>query len=466
MDAPAPISDARATARSKSITGELAAYIAEIPQSGIPRDASDLAKLFVNDTLAVAWAGSDAPGCREVHDLCREESGRPDATAWAFGGRLPAAAAALINSTTSAALDYDTIARDVPVHVNITVVPAAMAIAERQHASGAEFVAALVIGSDIQSRLAQSFTLPHRGWSYTSILGGFGAAAACARLLCLDPAQTQHALGLAFIQASGTQQANIEPSLTKRMLSAFAARAGVTAALLAQRGITAPTEVIEGNFGLHRLYQPGAPGKLLDGLGSRFESVNLSIKRYPSCGCNHTAIEAMLQLVRKHDLKPTDVRAIEARISPFVDRIVGMPYDPSHDPQVAAQFSILYSLACALVRRRLGLAEITAEAARDPAIIAEIKKIRVVVEPTWTGDRGPIELTVHTVAGGVYKTCVEHVPGSRESPLSESEIRNKLDECYGLGIRPLDAISKRNLIGRIERLEQIADMSKLFDGIA
>ena len=112
-------------------------------------------------------------------------------------------------------------------------------------ASGADFLAALVIGSDVMCRLGAAARHPHRGFHYTSAFGVFGAAAAASRLLRLDAARTRHALGIAFIQACGTQQANIEPSLTKRMLSAFAARAGVYAALLAQRGITAPSEVFE-----------------------------------------------------------------------------------------------------------------------------------------------------------------------------------------------------------------------------
>jgi 2-methylcitrate dehydratase PrpD len=211
----------------------------------------------------------------------------------------------------------------------------------------------------------------------------FGAAAAAAEAVRLDAAETRHALGIAFIQASGTQQANIEPSLTKRMLSAFAARAGVYAATLAKRGITAPSEVIEGPFGLYQLYQDGDPERLLDGLGERYDNANLSVKKYPSCGCNHTAIEAMLKLVCEYDLKPEDVKSIEVTIGPYLHRIVGGPYDPSGDPQVAAQFSILYSVACVLVRRRLGLEEIEEPAARDPMIGAQIPKISLRVEPAY-----------------------------------------------------------------------------------
>jgi 2-methylcitrate dehydratase PrpD len=456
----------RAQRSAFTLSHELARHAASTPYAAIPASAIDAAKLFLLDTLAVAWAGSDAPGCRETHALLAQEGGRADATAWAYGGRLPAGAAAFINGMSSAALDYDALGRDAPVHVAVTVFPAALAIAERVHASGADFLAALVLGSDIMCRLGAAASHPHKGWSYTSMLGGFGAAAAAARLLELDEVRTRHALGIAFLQASGTQQFNIEPSLSKRMLSAFAARAGVQAALLARSGLTAPREVIEGRFGLYKLYQDGDAARLVQDLGTRFESQNLSLKKYPSCGCNHTAIEATLKLVAQHDLKPEDVEAIEVVVTPYIDRIVGGEYDPSGDAQVAAQFNIRYSIACALVRRRLGLAEIEASSARDPAIAAHIGKVSVRVDPALTTERGPIVMRMRTKAHGDLSCRVEHVPGSAEAPLSDAEVTEKLQDCFGRGVRPLTQNQIEILTARVRDLERIPDLAQFFDDIA
>jgi 2-methylcitrate dehydratase PrpD len=448
-----------------TLSHELAHHAADTPYAAIPSSAVEAAKRFLLDALAVAWAGSDAPGCRETHALLVQEGGRPDATAWAYGGRLPAGAAAFINGMSSAALDYDALGRDAPVHVAVTVFPAALAIAEREHASGQDFLAALVLASDIMCRLGGAASHPHKGWSYTSVLGGFGAAAAAARLLKLDEVRTRHALGIAFLQASGTQQFNIEPSLSKRMLSAFASRAGVHAAQLAQSGITAPREVIEGKFGLYRLYQNGDRKRLVDGLGNRFESENLSIKKYPSCGCNHTAIEATLKIVEQHDLKPDDVDSIEVLVTPYIDRIVGGDYDPSGDAQVAAQFNIRYSIACALVRRKLGLLEIEAPAARDPAIAAHIGKVSVRVDPALTTERGPIVLRMRTRTRGDLSCRVEHVPGSAEAPLSDAEVMEKLRDCFARGVRPLTEQQIETLSARVRKIEQMPDLSRFFEGM-
>jgi len=455
-------------ARQRSVAAlshELARHAASTSYAAIPEAAREAAKLFMLDTLAVSWAGSDAPGCREAHALLADEGGRADSTAWVYGGRLPATSAAFINGMTASALDYDSIASGAALHISIAVLPAALAVAERQRSTGKEFLAALVLGSDIMFRIAAGTKRPSRGFHYTGAIGVFGAAAAAARLLGLDVDATQHALGIAYLQSSGTQQANIQPSLSKRMLSAFAARSGVYAALLAQRGITAPSEAFEGRFGFFQLYQEGERSKVVDELGRRFDNVNVMIKKYPSCGCNHTSIEATLKLARQYDLKPDDVRSIEVTVTPYIDRIVGGDYDPSSDPQVAAQFNIRYSIACALVRRRLGLVEIQEQAARDPAIAAHIGKVSVRVDESQTGTRGPVIVRMRTKQHGEISCRVEDVPGTPGAPLLESEVDEKFRECFGLGVCPLNRDQIATLTARIRGVDRIADMSRLFDNI-
>ena len=450
------------TLTSTTLTHRLGEHVANTPFEAIPESAFKTAKMYLLDTLAVSWAGSDAPGCREAHAVMAEQGGREDATAWAFGGKLPAASAAFINGMTSAALDYDSLNRDAPVHINIAVLPAALAIAERERVTGRDFLTALVLATDITCRLGAGAKHPPRGFHYTGAFGVFGAAAAAARLLKLDALQTRHALGLALLQASGTQQANIEPSLSKRLLSSFAARSGVVAALLAQRGITSPASAIEGAFGLYALYQDGDPERLVEELGTRFDSERLTLKKFPSCGCNHTSIEGMLRLVREHDLKPDDVESIELTISPYMDRIVGHAYDPSRDPHVAAQFSIRYSVACVLVRRKLGLAEIQADAAHDPEINRHIPKVSLKINPELKSSRGPVAIRMRTRNHGELICRIDHVPGSAEAPLTQSEVTEKFDECFRLGVKPMTGDAIAALLKRVDTLERLDDMSRFF----
>lgn len=449
----------------EGIADVLAHHVVAADYASLPQPALDAAKRFFLDTLAVAWAGTDAPGSRAVRDMMVQEGGRPESTVWGYGDRLPAGSAAFLNSMNAAALDYDALGQDSNVHVNVVVPPTAFALAEREHANGRQFLAALVIGSDLMCRLGASCeTLgnEHKGWFYTSVHGIFAAAATAAKLLGLDAAATRHAFGLALSQVSGTQQCMIEPSLAKRMQSAFAVRAGILSALLAQRGVTAPRQAFEGKFGLYRMYQDGDAERLLADFGRRYENMNLSIKKYPSCGCNHTSIEGALQLVREYELEPDDVISAEVEISPFMYRLVGGEYEPRDNPQVAAQFSVRYSVACAILRGGLGLTDIQAKAALDPAVRSLVSRVSVVEDKTNTGKRAPAIVRIKSKRHGLLARRVDHVPGTPQAPLSDAELRAKIRDCMALGVAPRDEAGIDRLVEQMSRIEDCADMSGFF----
>jgi 2-methylcitrate dehydratase PrpD len=457
---------ADASAPAFSISGRLAAHVTSAAWNELPDAAVQASKRLALDTLAVAWAGSSAPGVREARDLLADEGGKPESSVWAFGGGLPARLAAFINSASAAALDYDGMRATErgSVHADSVVLPAALAVAQREHASGRDFLAALVLGNDVVTRLGAASLLPHRGWYHTSIYGIFGAAAAAARLLRLDAQRTTHAFGIALSQAGATQLPGISHSLTKRFASSFAAHAGVFSALLAARGITAPREAFEGKFGFYNLYQPGDPAALFDGLGRTYPHVSTAIKKYPSCACNHTAIEAALQLVREHALTPDDVAGVEVIISPYVNRLVGAPFAPGTDPQVTAQFSVQYSVACAILRARLSVADIQAEAVLCAQTGTLARSVVVTIDEAW-GNRRGATVRVTTRRHGVLERHVEHIPGTPESPLSATDLQSKFMECAAAGVAPLGQARGELLLDRFNRIEQHADMAECFSGI-
>ena len=445
-----------------SISQRLARHLVASSYDSLPESAITAAKVLMLDTLAVAWGGSDAPGCPEVYGLLREEGGAAEASVWAYGGRLPATSASLVNGMFGAALDYDGVNT---VHAEVVALPTALAMAERERVSGKEFLAAFVLGSDLCSRFGASITGQHKGWFTTSIYGVFGAAATAAKLLRLDALRTQHAFGIALSQAAGTQQANVEQALTKRLQSAFATRAGVFSALLAERGITAPRDAFEGKFGLYQLYQDGDPQKVLAELGERFDHANTALKKYPCCACSHAALAATLELVHEHDLEPEDVLAVEVSHSPLMHRLVGAPFDPAENAQVTAQFSVRYAIASALLRRRLGIAEIQDDAIRDPLIKSLTNRIDVVVDETSKGSRTPATVTLKTRKHGTLTRTGDKFPWGTEDPPTRESLRAKFDECVSGGAKPLSAASRELLVQRVERIESVADMSQFFAGI-
>jgi 2-methylcitrate dehydratase PrpD len=445
-----------------SISHSIAEHVVACDYSALPPGSVSAAKMLMLDTLAVAWSGTSAPGAPQAHALLVEEGGRSDGTVWGFGGKLPAMSATFINSISGAALDYDAVDC---VHGAIITLPTALAFAEREHTSGKEFLAAYVIGSDLCSRFGGAITGEHKGWYTTSIYGAFGAAATAAKLLGLDAIATRHALGISLSQAAGTQQPNIEQSLSKRLQPALAARAGVFSALLAQKGITAPSEPIEGRFGLFALYQDGDPIRIIENLGRHFEFENTAIKKYPCCACTHAAVEAALGLVGEYDLKPEDVMAIEVRLSPFMHRLVGAPFNPGDNPQVSAQFSVQYTVACALLRRRMTVADIQEGAIFDPAIRPIAERIHVVVEDSWTSNRAPASVTMMTRQHGMLSRITEKFPWSPEDPPTHMALREKLDACFREGVNPLTRERVERLVERVSEIESVQDMSQFFEGI-
>jgi 2-methylcitrate dehydratase PrpD len=159
-----------------TLSDQLADFVVSTSYESLPPDVVACARHLILDTLAVAWAGTGSQGSGDMHAMVTEEGGRPDASLWGFGGRAPAAGAAFLNGVTAAALDYDSLHLSAMSHASIVTVPATFALAERQHASGRDFLTAFVLGNEIACRLGLS-TRDFSGWFYTSIHGVFGAAA-------------------------------------------------------------------------------------------------------------------------------------------------------------------------------------------------------------------------------------------------------------------------------------------------
>ncbi|NTI78457.1 MmgE/PrpD family protein [Rhizobium rhizogenes] len=419
-----------------TLTEAISIAVATLRFEDIPTPVIDKAKMLIADTLAVAWAGRNAAGSPAVEALALNEGGREEATLWATGKRLPAASATFVNAFHAAALDYDSLNGN--VHADIVTLPAAFALAERQHASGRDFLTAYIAGAELMIRLGRATQKSSKGWSATSIYGGFASATASARLLGLDAEGIQNALGISLGQAAGTQQANVEQVLLKRLQPALAARAGVFSAQLAQAGISGPAEALEGRFGLQSLYLPFDEQVLLGGFGRDFLFTETGLKKYPVCACSHPPMDALLDLVTEHDLKPEQILSVNAEISPFMARLVGNPDALGADPQVVAQFSLRYALASIILRRRLGLAEITADAVSDPLITDISKNITVEIDETLTGNYGPARVEVRTVDGRQLTQIVTTLPGSDELPLSDSAVHRRLSDCGGWAEPSLD----------------------------
>jgi 2-methylcitrate dehydratase PrpD len=249
----------------------------------VPSEAVEAVKMDILDTLAVTLAGSTAEGTRELLDQVRFWGGREESSVLIHGGKVPSPEAALINGQMAHARDYDDIYHIARIHVGAVNVPTGLAMAEKVgEVSGKELITAILMGIDIELRLAQAATL----WTQfhpTGTFGYFGSCAVAGRLLGLNEDQMLNAFGIAYSQASGNKQCMHDGSLTKRLQPGLAARGGILAAHLAQRGYTGTTNNLEGKAGLFALYHAGQydPEPLTKDLGRHFDITRLGYKPYP-----------------------------------------------------------------------------------------------------------------------------------------------------------------------------------------
>jgi len=443
------------------ITQTLADFIVGTRFEDLPASVVEDGWRSVADTLAVGWAGAAHPSSQAIQDLLVRQGGSPDARAWGFGDRLPSTSAAFANSVFAAALDFDSLNETAVTHSDLITVPVALALCERERRSGMEFLTAMLIGNEVLDRLARS-TRAHKGWFYTSLHGVFSSTAVASRILGLDRQTTCHALGIAMSQAGGTQQPIIERTLMKRVQGALAAQAGVFSALLAQSGITAPREPFEGKFGIFALYEPGDANVILDGLGRTFAGSRMGFKKYPSCACTHAAIQAALSIADELNVPADGIAKVDVRITPYMARLVGGEFVIGGDPQVAAQFSVQYTVACALLRRRFTIDDIAEHAVRDPEIAGLAKRVNVVVDPASDGLLGPAEVSVLTRDGRRATRRVEQVSGSAALPLTRDELAQKFSSCMDAAGPRARGIDAGAFFARIERVAECRDMSKFF----
>lgn len=422
---------------------EFAAFAAALRGENLPANVADAVRANLLDTLACATAGRTAPGVADVAALATEWGGAPQALIWGSRTRVPAHHAAWVNAMMAHARDYDDTHDAAILHAGVSVVPAALAAAElNPAATGADLVAGVAAGLELVCRLGLATTIGiiDAGFIYSSLFGYFAAAAAAGRVAGLDAAGIQNAIGIAYSQAAGTHQVTRDAAVTKRMQPGFAAKAGVMAVQLAQRGIRGAQNVFDGVDGLFRIYLRGSydPARLRAGLGEQWEFLDLSYKPYPSCRFNHTAIDAALAVARQPGFDPSSVTRVTAGVNAQSYQAVCTPPEIRKHPTtiVQAQFSIPFNVAAALIDGEVRLRHFTAEGLQRADILALAGRVECsvdeAIEREWSRTMSPTALVVQ--CGNVaFQQRVDIPGGHPQAPMSAPARRAKLLDCLRTG---------------------------------
>ena len=449
---------------TKNVEGRLIDYIYNLTFEDLPQETVNTCKLLIMDSLGVTFPGSRAPGCDAVCGLVKSWRADAGSHLLVHGIKAPPPLAALANSTMMHALDFDDTLDASALHTFVNVLPAALAASEdSEKVNGKQLITALVAGVDIICRLSFAIQRP-LSWIRTATCGSFGAAAAAVKLLSRKREDIANALGIVYSQSAGNAQGLLEGRLVKRMQPGFAASAGVTSAFLARAGITGSQEFLQGKFGFYNLYEGGEydPSAIVDGLGSHFAIMDLSVKPYPCCRMTHSAIDAALSLRPVIDGETDHIAAIEVTASKMVAEMVGKPFVVGANPQVDAQFSIPYTVSAALCRGDVFLNDFTPPAIADPQTRSLAEKVTV-VHDTSLEDKDILHagIRVRMKDDQVHEKSVSAPLGNPDNPMDMQQCRRKFDKCIGFSGIEFDAGRIAELLSMIEDLDHAEDVSQL-----
>lgn len=457
-----------------STTAELCGYLTRLEYEQLPPEAVAKAKHCLMDYVGYTSCGYEARPARILGATLREMGGTQEATVIGKSWRLPAVNAAFLNGATGHMMELDDTHRGTQSHPGDSVLPAALAMAERGRATGRALITAIVAGYEAAIRVGEAVMPSHytRGWHPSGTMNTFGAAVAAGKLLSLDEASLTQGMSIAAGQAAGNFAHLQERGMMKDFNPGRAAANGVLAALLAKRGFTGSSDAVENRRGFGALYSDTFhPNELTNGLGGPPKILEVAHKPFPGCRHLHSSRDALLGILseacKDGPLRLEEVRKVTASIfstgAAYVDDPV--PWAPGKG-SYGPNFSVQFNLALVLEQGEDGLRRLfeptyAVEKVKEPQLQELMAKVEVVHDEelnrlwprAWAS-----EVTMKT-ARGTYTRRVDLPKGEPENPMSYQELRDKFTILATAAAFSRD--QSQEIVDAIERLDEIADATEL-----
>jgi len=442
------------TTATLDVTRRLARFTVETTPADIPDAVRHEARRALLNWLGCAIGGCRHPAVEAALAALAQFSGAPQACVLGRAERLDILHAALVNSIGSHVLDFDDTQHPTLIHPSGPVIPAALALAEKERAGGEALVHAIVIGIDVACRVGRAVFPAHyrAGWHITGTAGVFGAAAAPGALLRLSAQQMAWALGLAATQAAGLRE--MFGTMSKSFHPGRAAQNGLASAFLARAGFTSSERAIEAPAGFaHVLSDERDLSRALDGLGERFELMTNTYKPY-ACGLViHPAIDGCLELRERHGLRGPEIARVHLGVNRLALELAG---NRSPRNGLEGKFSVFHSAAIAIVAGAAGEPQYADAAVRHPAVVALRDRITAEIVPHLAETQGMVRIELND--GRVLETKVAHATGSLERPMTDAQLEAKFE---GLAGDILDRAAIRRLIELCWSADRLGDAGDL-----
>jgi 2-methylcitrate dehydratase PrpD len=435
----------------------LADFAAALRFDAIPPPDRQRARQCLIDTVGVCLLGGRLPWGLAVADYARHYGGGGTSRIVGLPGLVSAPLAALANGVFAHGFELDSLRKPgAGVHPGAALVPVALALGEETGCSGETLLSAIVAGCEVMFRIgaASKHSSERLGFHAPGLTGPFGAAVTAARVLGLDAERLTQALGIAGSLCGGVLA--FAPAgngaMVKRLHLGRAAEAGILAARLAERGYQGPDTILEGRYGFLDTYcAESDPALLTAGLGERFETGKLCIKRYPCHVTAHTPLIAIEALRREHGIGCDDVASVVVRASA---KVVSHHANREPNDTMAAQYSVPYCVAVALCDDPMDPGAFGERGLRDARIRAVCRSVRC--EPLAAGSGGWASEVVLTLKDGrVLVRAADDFPGTPSMPLSDDALHDKYRRCAG-SFEPAE-----RLLAQLARIEELPDVRAL-----
>lgn len=442
-------------------TRQLVNFAVKTKFENLPREVVEHAKVYVLDNIACGMVGSVQPWSNMVASMIREAGGTEECTVFGQKWRANLSGAALVNGTMIGGFETDHGSAPASGHPSGSVFPAAMAVAEREHKDGKSFIAAMVLGYEALCRIGEAATRAVedvRGYHGPGTNGQFGAAVAAGKLLGFDEAKLLNAMGIAGTHSAGLLEFVWEGAMTKRIHLGRGAQMGLESALLAGKGFTGPSTILEGKYGFFNVFSPSPqPQRLLENIGKVWLEKDLQIKPYACHGTHQSIVQGLCEFKARHPIHAKDIRRVVVAGSDFM---VHKHEDCEPKSVMGAQYSMVFGVAIALTKDIANPYVYSEETLWDKEVRELAKRVEAVVDPRFAEfhENNPhAEVTIE-LANARHVIKIAGFKGLPTTPF------NFDDACHKLRTYAAPIIAKtriEEIIDKTRHIENLADMAEL-----
>ena len=327
-------------------TQALARFVTETQFKDLPDALVEECRIVVLDTLAAGFVGTAQPWAQGVVEMVRELGGVSEATVLNQPWQTDISRAALANGALFGAFECEPLSGS---HASATVMPAALAVGEREHIDGQTWITAWALGCEVSARIARTAVGLEsiRGFHNPGTQGPFAAAAAVGKLYGFDADQLASAFGLAGSCAAGLLEFAWSGADTKRIHLGRASQLGLESALLAHKDLRGPTTVLEGRYGYYNAFsQPPDLKHLLDGLGKEWAIRPPYQKSYATHVTHQSVVQAIQEWKHEYEIDPRRITRVVIRGTPRIMEARHAVRDPH--TIMGGQYSLPFTTAVAL----------------------------------------------------------------------------------------------------------------------